>query len=105
MIGPPIGVEPRKATDHSAMTRPRICGSEASCTVLEPCDRVAMLTAADEGDRDQFERQVRGHGRRGDADAEPDAGADQDRAPVLPRAATQRPPTIAPAPIAEVMKP
>jgi hypothetical protein len=30
MIGPPIGVEPWKATNHSDITRPRIVGSAVS---------------------------------------------------------------------------
>ena len=30
MIGEPMGVLPTSARDHSAMTRPRNCGSEAS---------------------------------------------------------------------------
>jgi hypothetical protein len=29
-IGPPIGVDPWKATNHSAITRPRIAGSAFS---------------------------------------------------------------------------
>ena len=43
MRGPPMGVDPRKATDHSAMTRPRICGSVASCRVELPMDRNETL--------------------------------------------------------------
>src|SRR3954471_13555554 len=44
-IGPPIGVEPRKATAHSAMTRPRISGADASCSVLLPLARKLTLAA------------------------------------------------------------
>jgi hypothetical protein len=31
-IGPPIGVDPRKTVEYSAITRPRIDGSAASCS-------------------------------------------------------------------------
>ena len=41
----PMGVLPRNATAHSAITRPRILGSEASCNVLFPLDRKATLAA------------------------------------------------------------
>jgi len=43
--GPPIGVEPRNATLHSAITRPRIDGSAASWSVLLPLARKPMDSA------------------------------------------------------------
>ena len=43
MIGPPIGVEPWKATNHSDMTRPRIEGSAVSWSVEFPVDMNVML--------------------------------------------------------------
>ena len=43
MAGPPIGVEPRKATAHKAMTRPRIEGSDPSCRVELPVARNETL--------------------------------------------------------------
>ena len=43
MIGAPIGVEPRKTTEYSAMTRPRIAGSDASCSdELTPAAKVTL---------------------------------------------------------------
>ncbi len=44
-IGPPIGVDPRNATAHNAITRPRICGAAASCSELLPFDRNDTLAA------------------------------------------------------------
>ena len=41
-IGPPRVVEPRKATDHSAMTRPRIRGAAANCRMLLPSEEKWM---------------------------------------------------------------
>ena len=45
MIGPPIGVEPRNAMLHSAITRPRMTGSDASCRVEFPFDMNETLAA------------------------------------------------------------
>ena len=42
-IGPPIGVEPWKATNHSDITRPRIAGSAVSCSVELPVAMNEML--------------------------------------------------------------
>ena len=41
--GPPIGVEPWKATNHSDITRPRISGSAVSWSVELPVDMNEML--------------------------------------------------------------
>lgn len=42
-IGPPIGVEPRKTVEYSAITRPRICGSAASCNeALAPAAKATL---------------------------------------------------------------
>ena len=45
MIGPPIGVEPWKATNHSDMTLPRIDGAAPSWSVELPVAMNAMLAA------------------------------------------------------------
>ena len=39
MIGPPIGVDPRNAMAHRAITRPRISGTLSSCKVEFPSER------------------------------------------------------------------
>jgi hypothetical protein len=44
-IGPPIGVEPWKATNHSDITRPRIDGSAPRWSVELPVDMKVMLVA------------------------------------------------------------
>ena len=44
-IGPPIGVEPWKATNHSAITRPRIDGAADSCSVELAVAMKEMLAA------------------------------------------------------------
>jgi hypothetical protein len=104
-IGPPIGVEPWKATNHSDITRPRIFGSAPSWRVELPLDMNAMLAAPTRP------RAISSVARLGasaaTAIAAPKAPAASTRtgSPVLPRAATTRPPPTAPTPIAEVMKP
>ena len=45
MIGPPMGVLPMKATVQSAITRPRMAGSAASCSVALARAMNEMLTA------------------------------------------------------------
>jgi len=41
--GAPTGVEPRKTTEYSAITRPRIAGSTASCSVeFTPAAKVTV---------------------------------------------------------------
>ena len=42
MIGPPIGVEPRKATVQNDITRPRIPGSLSCCRMTFPSDKKMM---------------------------------------------------------------
>ena len=104
-IGPPIGVDPRNATAQSAITRPRICGSAASCSVLLPVERNATLDAPTSA------IPTSATGRFGAAavpsmaspnrpDATTSAGM-----PVRPHPATYSPPTTAPRPIAAVRKP
>jgi hypothetical protein len=46
MIGDPMGVLPTSAIDHSAVTRPRWSGSDASWTVEFPVVRNAILAAS-----------------------------------------------------------
>ncbi len=63
-IGPPIGVEPWKATNHSDITRPRISGSEFSCRVELPVDMNEMLADAGERERDAARPASDGRDRR-----------------------------------------
>ena len=67
MAGPPIGVEPWKATNHSAITRPRIVGSAPSCSVELPVDMNAIEqapTSAISGQRDAEARRKGGKPHR-----------------------------------------
>ena len=51
-MGPPIGVLPMKAIDHSASTRPRISGGVANCNVaLAATRKVTEFDALGRGDR------------------------------------------------------
>lgn len=45
MIGPPIGVLPRNATPHRAITRPRISGAAPSCRAALAVAMNRMLAA------------------------------------------------------------
>src|ERR1019366_3231521 len=104
-IGPPIGVEPWKATNHSDITRPRMLGAAFSCRVELPVDMNEMLAPPTSA------RARSSIGRLGarpaNASNTPNAvaAATSVGRPVLPLVATTRPPTTAPTPMAEVMKP
>ena len=104
-IGPPIGVEPWKATNHSAITRPRICGSARSCSVALPAD-MKMTDAAPTSASASSSSAMSG-AKVAIAMANPNASAPmiRTRAPILPRLAMVSPPATAPTPIAAVMKP
>lgn len=105
MIGPPIGVDPRNATDHSDITRPRKCGRLASCSVLALVERNAVLAAP-------IASSATSAGPSEGASATPvivrlntRESSVSDRRPTFIRRATTRPPITAPTPIAEVMNP
>jgi hypothetical protein len=104
-IGPPIGVEPWKATNHSDITRPRIAGAAVSWRVELAIDMNEMLPQPTSG------RTASSSGRLGasvataSAAAKPAAAMVSGRSPILPRAATTSPPSTAPTPIAAVMNP
>ena len=76
-MGPPIGVLPRKATVHSAMTRPRICGSALSCSVVLARARNVMLAAPTNTRDTTATGRVGDDGEQGDHDAEHDRDAGQ----------------------------
>ena len=104
-IGPPIGVDPITATVHSAMTRPRIRGSAASCSVLLPLDMQPTLVAPTNSSATSSSSRV---GAKAAARmAAPNAIEEltRERTPTRPRAAIHSPPPTAPTPIAAVMKP
>ena len=100
-----MGVEPWKATNQSAITRPRMLGSAPSCSVEFPVDMKAMLAPPTSASAHSSS------GRVGAAPASsrktPKAVADRTMVamPVRPIPATRSPPTTAPTPIAAVMKP
>ena len=90
--GPPIGVEPWKATNHRDITRPRISGSEFSCRVELPVDMNEMLAAPANASAISSTGSVGSDGRDRHRDRESRAASTSGRRPVLPRAATNRPP-------------
>jgi len=104
-IGPPIGVEPWKATNQSDITRPRIAGSAASCSVELPVDMNVMLAPPANASVTSSKPSVGAAAASAIARPKPVAATTSGRSPVLPRAAISRPPTTAPTPIAAVMNP
>jgi hypothetical protein len=103
--GPPIGVEPWSATNQRAITRPRIEGSEASWSVVLPIDMNDTLAAPTRARATSSIAMLGAAAARAIVTAKAAAAMVTGRSPVRPRAATTRPPAIAPAPIAAVMKP
>ena len=105
-MGPPIGVEPRSAIENSAMTRPRNCVLELSCSVAFDSEIVPTLAAAC---RRTGEHGIRGHEgrhrREGDTPGVRTwpATITKRRGVAAPDDATTRPPTTAPAPISDVI--
>ena len=106
-IGPPMGVEPRNATAHSAITRPRIAGSAAQlqgAVALGQDARRSLRRRAACATSSRPELGASAAARMatpktvGRPDQRPQAGAR--RGPP-----TYRPPMTAPTPIAAVMKP
>ena len=104
-IGPPIGVDPWKATNHSDMTRPRMSGAAVSWRVELAIDMNEMLPHPTKA------RATSSSGRLGaivasvSAIPNPPAASASGRVPIFPRAATTSPPSTAPMPIAAVMNP
>ena len=105
MMGAPMGVLPRNAIVQSAITRPRKGGSLVSWSVVLPVARKVMLAAPTSA------MATSATGRVGAAAAPrmatPKAAAEpvRGRSPVRPWPAITSPPTIAPAPMAEVSRP
>ena len=103
--GPPTGVEPWNATNHSDITRPRIAGSAASWRVELPVDMNVMLAPPANASAASSSAIVGAALASAIATANTNAASTSGRSPVLPRAATSSPPATAPTPIAAVMKP
>jgi hypothetical protein len=104
-IGPPIGVEPWKATNQSDMTRPRIAGSERSCNVALPTDMNTTEPAPTNVMAISSRARVGAMVARVIAMPYAVTEITSSRAPVRPRVARTSPPTTAPIPMAAVMKP
>lgn len=104
-IGPPTGVEPWKATNHSDITRPRMSGAAVSCSVELPVDMNMMLAAPTSASAMSSNESVGASVASVIVAPNREAAATSGRSPVWPRAATIRPPATAPIPIAAVMKP
>ncbi len=104
-IGPPIGVEPWKATNHSDITRPRMAGAEFSCSVELPVAMNEMLAPPARASATSSTPRFGAAVASVIASPNPNAASTSGRSPVLPLAATSSPPVTAPTPIAAVMKP
>ena len=100
-----MGVDPMKATAHSAMTRPRIDGAASSWSVELPVDMnvmaanpvTAMATKAIASDGASATHSI--------ATPNPVPDTVIVRSPGRPRAAVMRPPKTAPKPMAAVRNP
>ena len=65
VIGPPIGVEPMKTTEYSAMTRPRISGATVSCSAeFMPAAKVTLSAPTGTSSSD-LQREASARARRG----------------------------------------
>ena len=104
-IGPPIGVEPWKATNHSDITRPRISGAAVSWRVELAIDMNEMLPQPTNASATSSSGRSGASVATASAAANPAAAIVSGRMPILPRAATRSPPSTAPAPIVAVMNP
>ena len=98
-------MEPWKATNHSAITRPRIAGSDRSCRVALPADM--NTTEAPPTNAMAISSVTRSGATVASVSAMPKANTAMinSRTPVRPRLASTRPQITAPTPIAAVMKP
>ena len=105
MIGAPIGVEPWKATNHSDMTRPRMLGSAASCSVELAVDMNQMLAAPASASAISSRPRVGARAASRISSPKHATASTRVRTPVRPRVATTSPPATAPAPIAAVISP
>jgi hypothetical protein len=105
IAGPPIGVDPCSATNHSAITRPRISGAAASWSVELPVDMNDTLAAPTTASAASSTSRSGAAAASAIAAANAAAAIVTGRRPVRPRAATTRPPATAPTPIAALMKP
>ena len=105
MSGPPIGVDPWKATNHRLITRPRIEGSAASCSVELPVAMNEMLAQPTSARAASSIGKVGASAASMIAAPKATAASTSGRSPVRPIAATTSPPATAPAPIAAVMNP
>ena len=104
-IGPPIGVLPRNATVHSAMTRPRIAASDGELERGVGAGEERDARHADEHERGDRERQRGGDGEERDRPHRTRPRRAPRGQPVAARPAATRPPSTAPTPIAAVMTP
>jgi hypothetical protein len=100
-----MGVEPRNATAHRAMTRPRIDGDAVSCSVLLPVDWNATLIPPTTAMAPSSTGSDGAAAARASAAPNSSAFLTIAVAPVRPLPATSSPPTTAPAPMAAVMRP
>ena len=105
MTGPPIGVEPWNATNHSDITRPRIAGAAVSWRVAFPVAMKVMLAAPAAASATSSTPRVGASVAPAIATPNAPAARTSGLVPVRPRVATTSPPATAPIPIAAVMKP
>ena len=99
-IGPPIGVEPRKTTEYSAITRPRIAGSAESWS--EELMPAAKVTLAAPSGTSAIASSVRvgAPAAISAAAPKPNAAATSRPGPTRPRAPATRAPSTEPTPMA-----
>jgi hypothetical protein len=98
-------VDPWKATNHSDITRPRMLGSEFSCSVALPIDMNDTLAPPASASATSSSGRFGARLASPIAVPRPVADMTSGAVPVFPRVATINPPTTAPTPIAAVMKP
>lgn len=105
MIGLPIGVEPWKATNHSAITRPRMAGSARICSVALPTDMNTTEAPPTSAIATSSKPRSGASVAQVMAIAKANTATVSRCTPVRPRLASTNPLTTAPTPIAAVMKP
>ncbi len=93
------------ATDHSAMTRPRICGAVANCRVEFPIDRNETLQYPTRASATNATLSTGARAAKTSATPKATEASTMARRPVRPRAAVTKPPTTAPIPMAAVITP
>ncbi len=98
-----MGVDPRRATANSAITRPRSRGSELSWSVALDSEIIATLAAPTSGMR-RYTREIVGIAETARTSAPNDPATTTSRVGVGgPLAATSSPPPTAPRPISAVI--